>query len=59
MQSVSIDATVANLILNPEEVYSIQHYVIRLDREFWQDVGFLCVLGFALSIELNILLNNV
>ena len=59
MQSVSIDTKVANLILNPEKVYSIQHYVIRLDSMFWQVVAFLCVLEFPLSIELKILFNNV
>jgi hypothetical protein len=43
MQSVSIDTKVANLILNPEKVYSIQHYVIRLDSMFWQVVALIYV----------------
>jgi len=53
MQSVPITTDVVSLNLNQAEVYSIQHYVIKLVSDLQQVGGFLCVIWFHPPIKLT------
>ena len=53
MQSVPIATKVMSLNLAHDEVYSIQHYVIKLVSDLWQVSGFLWVLQFPPPIKLT------
>ena len=50
-QSVPIIRNVVSLNSLPDEVYSIQHYVIKLVSDLQQVRGFLRVLGFPPPIK--------
>jgi hypothetical protein len=41
-----------------DEVYSIQHYVIKFVSDLWQVGGFLWVLWFLPPIKLTVMIHN-
>jgi len=53
MQSVPLTTKFVSSNLVHCEVYSIQHYVIKLVSDLWQVCGFLCVLWFLPPIKLT------
>jgi len=53
MQAVLIIINVVSSKLAHGEVYSIQHYVIKLVTDLWQVCRFLLVLWFPSSIKLT------
>jgi hypothetical protein len=53
MQSVPITTEVVNLNPSYDQVYSIQHYVIKFASDLWQVSGFLRVLRFPPPIKLD------
>jgi hypothetical protein len=52
MQSVHITTKIASSNLAHGEVYSIQHYVIKLVSDLWQVGGFLRILRFPPQVNL-------
>ena len=53
VQSVPITNNVVNLNTTNDEVYSIQHYVVKSVSDLWQVNGFLQVLQFPPPIKLT------
>ena len=53
VQSVPITTEVVNLNPSYDQVYSIQHYVIKFASDLWQVSGFLRVLQFPPPIKLD------
>jgi hypothetical protein len=59
MQSVPITTKVVSFIPAHGEVYSIQHYVIKLVSDLWQVSGFLWVIRFPPPIKLTAMFEGV